>query len=243
MIGIFDSGSGGKFAYGILEKLLPREKLTLLIDSENAPYGIKSEDEIIALAEKNIEKLVDLGCDTVLIACCTASTVYGRLSPSKRSVALPIIRPTAYAAARATKRGKIAVIATEATVRSGEFTKEIKRISPMVEVTEMPTQELVRMVDESGGTLDGAPREYFAEIIDRVVALGADALVLGCTHFHAAKSIFENIIEYNNLKITVVSSAEVGAHLAAERIKEGALALGKEISKWENTEEAELTMP
>ena len=149
MIGVFDSGVGGLTALAELRRLLPRTDMIYLADREHAPYGTKSEEEILSLAENCIKRLITAGAERILIACCTASTLHSRLTEGARRITTPIIAPAARAAQRVS-RGKIAVIATEATVRSHAFRRELLAIGEC-EVTEHAAQELVAMV-ESGAS-------------------------------------------------------------------------------------------
>jgi len=73
-IGIFDSGVGGTSIWKEIHELLPNEHTIYLSDSKNAPYGLKTQEEIIALSIKNTEKLLELNCKLIVIACNTATT-------------------------------------------------------------------------------------------------------------------------------------------------------------------------
>lgn len=182
MIGVFDSGVGGICAFREIRRLLPREDIVYLADRKNAPYGTKTTEEIIALTKADIKRLRAVGAEKILIACCTASSIYDSLSDEERAVSLPIIRPAAEKAARVGKR--IAVIATERTALSGAFAREIKAFSD-APVFEFAEQKLVALVE--GGCRDGrVSAECNAElerIAKRVKEIGADTLILGCTHF------------------------------------------------------------
>ena len=184
MIGVFDSGVGGLTALFELRRLLPRTDMIYLADREHAPYGTKSEEEILLLAENCIKKLTAAGAERILIACCTASTLHSRLTEGARRITTPIITPAARAAQRIS-RGKIAVIATEATVRSHAFRRELLSIG-RCEVTEYATQELVAMV-ESGASdekpLTSEQKGLLSRLLEPVRASRADTLILGCTHF------------------------------------------------------------
>ena len=184
MIGVFDSGIGGLTALFELRRLLPRTDMIYLADRANAPYGTKSEDEILSLAENCIKRLKDAGAAKILIACCTASTLHSRLPDAARSITTPIIVPAARAAAKVS-RGRIAVIATEATVRSHAFSRAILEEGER-EVAEFPAQELVTMVED--GATDRKPLtteqdNILSRVLDPVRASRADTLILGCTHF------------------------------------------------------------
>ena len=184
MIGVFDSGVGGLTALAELRRLLPRTDMIYLADREHAPYGTKSEEEILSLAENCIKRLITAGAEKILIACCTASTLHSRLTEGARRITTPIIAPAARAAQRVSL-GKIAVIATEATVRSHAFRRELLSIGEC-EVTEHAAQELVAMV-ESGASdekpLSSEEKSRLSRLLEPIEASRADTLILGCTHF------------------------------------------------------------
>ena len=107
MIGVFDSGAGGLFALAELRRLLPKADILCLTDRKNAPYGTKSEDELTRHVTSGVDTLLSLGCSSVLMACCTASTVWERLPERERAAAVPIIEPVTEAALRVSKNKKI----------------------------------------------------------------------------------------------------------------------------------------
>ena len=84
MVGIYDSGSGGEEALAFFRKMRPNIEVAFLADRKIAPYGEKSEDELIPVIEAAIGRLLSAGCDKILIACCTASTLHGALCEKKR---------------------------------------------------------------------------------------------------------------------------------------------------------------
>ena len=73
-IGLFDSGIGGISIYNEIKKTLPNESTIYLGDNLNAPYGKKTKEEIIQLSLKNTQKLIDLNCKLIVVACNTATT-------------------------------------------------------------------------------------------------------------------------------------------------------------------------
>ena len=205
MIGIFDSGKGGLNSYRVVREALPREDIVYLADRKNAPYGTRSEGELVELVERDIKRLIDLGCRKILIACCTASTVYPYLDDEARAIAVPIIAP----AARAAVGGRVAVIATERTVMSRAFFHAIKENSPGTEVFEIAAGELVSLVEEGGkdGRLTDCQRATVMRVRDKILAVRPDALILGCTHFSHLEASFA--AELYGIKI--VSAAKEGA--------------------------------
>lgn len=217
MTGVFDSGVGGLCAFRILRALLPREDLVFLRDRKNCPYGKRPKEEIIGISEGNISLLKEMGCERVLIACCTASTIYQDLSAEARRVAIPIVGPTLDKAKSLTRSGKIGVIATEATIRSHAFCSQAHTLY------EAAAQHLVDIVEggERDGALTDSTRQYLKKLLLPMAREGIDTLILGCTHFHALRGEIEKILNQEKRKIITVSSAEVGALTAASTAGQG----------------------
>lgn len=225
MTGIFDSGVGGLAAYFELRRLLPREDIIYLADRKNAPYGTKTKDELIALTKKDIKRLCDMGARQVLIACCTASTVYSELSEWERKIATPIITPASRVAAEGER---IAVIATEHTVRSGAFGREIRKFSQASEVFERAEQALVAMVESGSrdGRISDECEGEIRQIAEWVTDIRADTLVLGCTHFSHLESTLREMLPC----VKIVSPAREGARAIKEKITvQNATGNGREI--------------
>lgn len=213
MVGVFDSGEGGVFTLKILRKLAPKSDLCFLADRKNAPYGTKSDDEIIDLATKCIRRLKLLGAERVLIACCTASSLHAFFPRDEKEISIPIIEPSARRAAISSRTGKIGVIATDATVRLGEFGRQIRKIRPDAEVIEVPASPLVPIIE--GGARDGSlSRDEFdllRGILTPFTNQGIDTLVLGCTHFPHLEKTISGLMP----GVKIVSSSREGARLAA----------------------------
>ena len=211
MIGILDSGVGGLNSCYELRRLMPREDIIYLADSKNAPYGTKAKEELITLVGKNIRLLKGRGAESVLIACCTASSIYPYLSKEERDISIPIIEPAAKAAARHTR---IAVIATDYTVASHAFKTAIQRINPSCEVTEIGAQILVSLVELGARDRELFPREatLLGRLTERIKSIDAECLVLGCTHF----SHLEAELSLRLPGVELVSPARLGARHARE---------------------------
>ena len=192
---------------------MPTKDIIYLADRKNAPYGTKTEDEILFLAKNNIRILSNLGCEAILIACCSASTVYPRLTEGEREISLPIISPSARLAAEGGR--KITVIATSHTARSGAFRKEIAKFSD-AEVTELAEQELVTLVEKGNrdGHLSHECMIYLRSMAERIRASEADSLILGCTHF----SHLEREIGRLMPGVRIISPARVGAEELIKKI-------------------------
>lgn len=220
MTGVYDSGRGGEIALAYLRDFCPREDLVFLGDRRNAPYGTKTESELVPIIEHNLGRLYGLGCERVLIACCTASTVYPRLSEPARSRSIPIISPTAAIARSVTGVSRVAVLATRRTVESHAFAGALSGL----DVLEIEASRLVTEAErgrDSESCTDSLT-EYLLSKIEKVRNFGADTLILGCTHFAAfeekIKELYRSIAKK---EIITVNSARVGADIASRRIERG----------------------
>ena len=196
MIGVLDSGRGGLVAYKELRRLMPRADVTYLADRKNAPYGNKSPGKILRLTERGIRRLCDMGCEIILIACCTASSLHEMLPEELQNISIPIITLTARLCEGSRS---VLVIATEHTARSGAFSKEIKRFSD-ASVREIPMQPLVDLIEWGRDTKSA---------VERIVKMckGYDTLILGCTHFsHLLGNLRERLPD-----VKILSPAHIGA--------------------------------
>ena len=214
MIGILDSGIGGLASYNVLRRVLVREPLIYLADRKNAPYGPRSESELIRLVGNGVRELCTLGADHVLLACCTASTVHYALPKELRRITLPIIEP---AAIRAVALGdRITVISTTHTARSHAFARSICCIRSGSAVTEIDAQPLVGMVESGArdGNLGKAESLYLDRLAAEILGHMPHVLILGCTHF----SHLEGELRARLCGVEIVSPAREGALTLADRI-------------------------
>lgn len=184
-IGIFDSGLGGLTAAKALEEILPGENLIYFGDSANAPYGTRSREELLALAKANAAFLQRFGVKAILVACGTVSS--NVLDVVERQFPIPffgVLDAACAAAAAETKTGRVAVAATEATIRSGAYERRLKAIDPGLEVFSKACQSLVITV-ERGHFCPGDPfaAAAVAEELKAIRDFGPDTLMLACTHF------------------------------------------------------------
>ena len=215
MLGILDSGRGGENTANEIRRRRPDADILLYLDREHAPYGERGEDELVPLIERGISSLCEAGAERVLLACCTASSVYKRLSDSAMASAIPIIEPVARAARRMASGERIALIATERTVGSGEFAGYIGRDLAL----SIPAPGLVRLID--GGVSDAnADREvsgYLEELLSPIGHSGARVLILGCTHFSSLEGEIKKALEkITRRKILVADSAKIAARTLLE---------------------------
>ena len=196
MIGVFDSGAGGIISYREIRKSQPRADLIYLADRKNAPFGTKGAEEILNLTTNGLTRLRELGAEKILIACCSASTLYDRLPSELKKLSIPIIRP---AARECCGSRSVVVIATEHTARCGAFRLEIAKFSD-ASVKEIPMQSLVHSIEwgEDTKIYTNKIKEYCRE---------ADTLILGCTHFSHRFDALKDVLP----KVKIISPAHIGA--------------------------------
>jgi glutamate racemase len=193
-IGIFDSGIGGLTVLKEIISRLPGESTVYLGDTARVPYGSRSAETVTRYSFENTRFLFSRGIKILVIACNTASSI--SLEAVRKSVSLPVvgvIEPGARAAVSATRKRKIGVIGTYATIRSNSYTKAIKAIDNSIEVFSLPCPLFVPLVEE--GWTEGAVAELTAETyLKDMRNEGIDTLVLGCTHYPLLKKVIARIM-------------------------------------------------
>ena len=193
-IGLFDSGIGGISILEKLKQLLPNENFIYLADNQNCPYGSKSKKEIISLSKKNCEKLIELNCKIIIIACNTSTT--NSIKKLREIIAIPIIgiEPGLKPAIHYTKTKNIGILATEKTLGSKLFFETLNqnRIDD-IHIHEQIGYELVNLIEEGSHSKQNLYKileKYLVPMINKKI----DCLLLGCTHYNHIKDIIEEII-------------------------------------------------
>lgn len=211
MIGVFDSGDGGLCTVEKIRELSPRADICFLADRENAPYGTKTSSEIIRLTKRNIKILRDAGAKKILIACCSASSIYPALNEEEKKISVPIIDAAVKCALEKTKNRKIGVISTNLTARSMIFEKKIKEILPSAEVYTEPAQELVSLVESgvSDANLKGRSKEKIEKILSKIKNYPFDTLILGCTHFPRLQKTISEIVGRETVSSALEGAKEI----------------------------------
>ena len=206
-IGIFDSGVGGTSIWKEIHKLLPLEHTIYLADSKNAPYGNKTSEEITNLSIKNVEKLIDLGCKIIVVACNTATT--NAISILRESYNIPIIgiEPAIKPAALQTNSRSIGILATKGTLSSTLFSKTTKEFTKDISVVEIIGEGLVPLIES--GNLEGSEMvELLKKYTKPMLKANIDYLVLGCSHYPYIIPQLKKILPEN---VKIIDSGEAVA--------------------------------
>ncbi len=215
-IGVFDSGVGGLTVLRALRRELPGEDFIYLGDTARLPYGTKSAASVVRYAEQAAAALVARGLRCLVVACNTASAV-ALDGLRERFAPLPVIgvvEPGARAACAASRGGRIAVIATEGTVRAGAYEREIRRQRPGCEVVSVACSLFVALAEEgwsSGEIVTAIARRYLDPLLESLPR--PDVLLLGCTHFPV---LAEVISQVSGPSMTIVDSAATTATAVRE---------------------------
>ena len=214
MIGVFDSGYGGLTVLAALHARLPRQRFLYLGDNANAPYGPRNGAEIQALTQAGVELLFKTGARVVILACNTATAAAIRplqqnwllkAYPDRRilGVIAPMIEEIAQAPWHSTAGPEearrpvetVAVFATQATVESGFYPREIALRAPNIAVTQQACPELAGMIE--AGATEADLRATVTRHVDALLqGLGKapDKAVLGCTHFPLVEALFRSAL-------------------------------------------------
>ncbi|SDX78225.1 glutamate racemase [Flavobacterium degerlachei] len=180
-IGIFDSGIGGTSIWREIHNLLPNEKTIYLADSKNAPYGQKSQKEIIALSMKNTDLLLAMGCKLIVVACNTATTNAIRELREKYTVPFIGIEPAIKPAVANSKTQIIGILATQGTLNSELFNKTAEMFRN-TKIVEQVGHGLVQLI-ESGNMNSPEMEKLLHSYLTPMIEANIDYLVLGCSHY------------------------------------------------------------
>lgn len=194
-IGVFDSGIGGLTTVKELNELLPNENIIYFGDTARLPYGTRSKDTIIKYANQDVNFLKKHKIKMIIAACGTISSVIGSKPLVDDMPFTGVLLPAAQAACGATRNGRIGVIGTQATIKSGSYGKAIKNIRPNTFVVGNPCPLFVPLVENGYTDLGNPVTTLVAEQYLKIMKdEGVDTLILGCTHYPILKDIIADIM-------------------------------------------------
>ena len=190
-IGVFDSGYGGLTILNKIRERLPQYDYIYLGDNARTPYGTRSFEVVYDFTLQAVEKLFELGCPLVILACNTASAKALR---SIQQVNLPqmddtrrvlgVIRPTAECIGDITQSRHVGILATSGTIKSESYLMEIHKLFPDIVVTGEGCPMWVPLVENDEFESEGADyfvRQHINRLLEKDPLI--DTLVLGCTHY------------------------------------------------------------
>src|SRR5262249_21207368 len=224
-IGVFDSGIGGLTVFRALASRLPGEQILYLGDTARVPYGTKSDETVTRYTRECARFLLNRRIKLLVVACNTAPAVALPSLAGRISVpTLGVLQPGAERACSLSCSGRIAVIGTDATIRSGAYAKAIRAIRADAVVTSIACPLFVPLAEE--GWIDGEVARLVAEkYLAPLKGIDSDALVLGCTHYPLLKGVVSQVL---GPAIRLVDSAEAVASEAARVLTESQLLAPRE---------------
>jgi glutamate racemase len=222
-IGVFDSGVGGFTVVRALRKALPGEDIVYLGDTARVPYGNKSPRTVERYALGCQQFLLRKSVKMVLIACNTASA---QALPALQAAAgevtvIGAVQPGSQAAVSASHGGRIGVIGTLGTIKSGAYERAISQLRPTAKVTALACPLLVPLAEE-GWTNDditeAVARRYLVQLWSRDNQI--DTLVLGCTHYPLLRAAISRVAnDLAQREVAVVDSAVAMAQAASDALQ------------------------
>ena len=213
-IGVFDSGIGGLTVVNALTRQLPHENIVYFGDTARVPYGPKSPQVVREYAAQDVDFLLSKDVKMVVIACNTVSSV--ALDVVQKHAKMPVvgvIQPGAAAAVNATKKKRVGVIGTRATVNSNAYTHAIRQMNGEVQVFSQECPLFVPLAEE--GWVDHKVTEMVAkEYLFPLKQEKIDTLILGCTHYPILKGAIAAAVDGN---VMLIDSGEATA-VEVERV-------------------------
>lgn len=211
-IGVFDSGFGGLHILRNIGKELPEYNYIYLGDTARAPYGTRSGGIIYDFTKQAVDFLFKNNCEIIILACNTVSCdalrriqceYLPKKYPNKKVIGVLI--PASEEATEKTKNGRVGIIATEGTVLSGAFERELLKIKPKVKIFQKACPLLVPIIEAgeySSKATELILREYLSYFKNKKI----DTLILGCTHYGILENKIRKIV---GKKIKIISEAKI----------------------------------
>lgn len=223
-IGVFDSGYGGLTILDKIREVLPEYDYIYLGDNARAPYGTRSFEVVYEFTRQAVNKLFDMGCHLVILACNTASAKALRsiqmndlpqIDPARR--VLGVIRPTVECVGEISKNQHIGVLATAGTIKSESYPLEIHKLFPEIQVSGTACPMWISLVENNESQDEGADyfiRKYIDQLLSKDPQI--DTVILGCTHFPI---LLPKIRQYIPDHISVIAQGEYVAESLKDYLK------------------------
>lgn len=226
-IGVLDSGMGGLTAVRELLRVMPEEDIVYFGDTGRVPYGTRSPEIVVQYAIQDINFLLRKGVKMVIAACGTVTTTLPqKLTEGFTFPYTGVLNPTVQAAAAATCNGKIGVIATATTIRTGAYERELKKLDPELQVVSRACPLFVPLVENGYVERENQVTRLVAEdYLKSIKESGCDTLILGCTHYPVIAGIIGDLM---GPSVTLIDSGRAAADHARRILEEKELLAGRD---------------
>ncbi|GIM28889.1 glutamate racemase [Clostridium polyendosporum] len=216
-IGFFDSGVGGLSVMKKAMEILPNEDYIYFGDSKNAPYGIKTVEEVKELSFNATEFLLSKRAKAVVVACNTAtSAAIEDLRKVYSEIPIIGIEPALKPAVELNKKGKIVIMATPMTLAEKKFNKLMNKYNENTDIYPLPCAGLVEFIEKgtlSGEELSNFLEDKFSHLEKKEIA----SVVLGCTHYPFVKDEIKKVLGED---VSIIDGSEGTAKELKRRLQE-----------------------
>jgi len=206
-IGVFDSGYGGLTILKEFLNDLPTYDFVYLGDNARAPYGSRSFEVVYEYTLQAVNKLFEMGCHLVILACNTASAKALRniqkndlplIDPDRR--VLGVIRPAVESIGDYTRNGHVGILGTVGTVLSNSYPIELEKWAggKVVKTTQEACPIWVPLVENN--ETDSPGTDYFvSKNIQNLLSSDPeiDSIILGCTHYPLLMPVIRKFVPEN----------------------------------------------
>lgn len=204
MIGIFDSGIGGLTVVREFKKHLSAYDIIYFGDTARTPYGSKSPETVIKYAIEDANLLLNKGAKIIVAACNTVSSIAVMDMMAKIDVPVfEVINPAVELALKTSTKFRIGIIGTRATIKTGFYERQIKKIKPEAKVYSTPCPLLVPLAEE-GWFKKPETSMIVKKYLHSLKVKQIDTLILGCTHYPLLKHIIQRKI---GKRVNVIDSS------------------------------------
>ncbi len=237
-IGVFDSGVGGLTVLHELLVSLPGEDFVYVGDTARFPYGERSAPELERFAMEISEVLLRERCKLIVVACNSATAAaLGALQRRMMETTLGVdvvgvVVPESRQAAELTRSGRVGLLATPATVRSGAYDRAVQaagagldgQAAAQIELVSVPCPDLAPII-QSGFPFDERVVDTVRSYCAPLRAAEVDTVILGCTHYPLIRPMLQRMLGRG---VTIVTSGAAAARRVEQILDERSLATARE---------------
>lgn len=191
IIGVFDSGRGGKTVADTIIEMNPGIRVIYVSDAKHCPYGEKDDETLYKLVYRIVHGLVSGGVEMVVVACNTATTrCIKRLREDFPNMPFIGTEPAVKLAAGSDAK-KILVLATPGTIHSERLETLVKNNQKKDQTIDLLACPGLADTIEFNLDEDNSKIEQKLDELLKDSDKDYDAIVLGCTHYSLIKPMIQ----------------------------------------------------
>jgi glutamate racemase len=168
--------------------------------------------------------LLERGAKLLVIACNSAASagqeVARQIAAEAGIDVVAVIDPEAEIAAALSETGKVGVLATPATVRSGAYLRALARQQRALTVTEVEAPDLAAVI-QRGFPFSESVVEMVRSYCEPLKRAEVDTVILGCTHYPLVRPMLQRVL---GREVRLVSAGHAIAATAQRTLAEVGLA-------------------